>query len=87
VTALALGLTLAVGASLALNGSYLLQHAGSAGLPAVDARHPLRTMGGLLTAPLWAGGLVLGMTGWALHVAALTRAPLSLVSSSERSRA
>ena len=79
MTALALGLTLAVGASLALNGSYLLQHAGSAGLPAVDARHPLRTMGGLLTAPLWAGGLVLGMTGWALHVAALTRAPLSLV--------
>lgn len=79
MTALALGLTLAVGASLALNGSYLLQHAGSAGLPAVDARHPLRTMGGLFTAPLWAAGLVLGMTGWALHVAALTRAPLSLV--------
>jgi hypothetical protein len=79
MTALALGLTLAVGASLALNGSYLLQHAGSAGLPAVDPRHPLRTFAALLGAPLWLGGLVLGLSGWALHVAALARAPLSLV--------
>lgn len=79
MTALAVGLSLAVGASLALNGSYLLQHAGSAELPAVDARHPLRTFGGLLAQPLWLAGLVLGMSGWALHVAALTKAPLSLV--------
>jgi hypothetical protein len=79
MTALALGLTLAVGASLALNGSYLLQHAGSAELPAVDARHPLRTLGSLLGEPLWLTGLALGMSGWALHVSALTKAPLSLV--------
>jgi hypothetical protein len=79
VTALALGLTLAVAASVALNGSYLLQHAGSAELPAVDPRHPLRTVGGLFAEPLWLAGLALGMSGWALHVAALTKAPLSLV--------
>jgi hypothetical protein len=79
VTALALGLMLAVAASVALNGSYLLQHAGSSELPAVDPRHPLRTFQGLLGEPLWLAGLALGMSGWALHVAALTKAPLSLV--------
>ncbi|HEX6737408.1 MAG TPA: hypothetical protein VF310_03945, partial [Vicinamibacteria bacterium] len=78
-TALAIGLTLAVAASLALNGSYLLQHAGSAGAPAVDPLHPLRTLAGLFGAPLWLAGLALGMSGWALHVAALAHAPLSLV--------
>src|SRR5437763_334148 len=79
MTALSVGLTLAVIASLALNGSYLLQHAGSIRVPIVDPRHPIGTFVSLLTAPLWFAGLVLGLTGWALHVAALTRAPLSLV--------
>jgi hypothetical protein len=76
---LALGLTLAVVASVALNGSFLVQHIGSASAPAVTPRHPLRTLGGLLRSPVWAAGAALGMTGWALHVAALAHAPLSLV--------
>jgi drug/metabolite transporter (DMT)-like permease len=79
MTALSVGLTLAVIASIALNGSYLLQHAGSVRVPVVDPRHPVSTFAGLLTAPLWLAGLALGLTGWALHVAALSRAPLSLV--------
>lgn len=75
----AIGLLLATAASLALNGSFLLQHLGSVTAPAVTVLHPLRTVHGLLSARPWVLGLALGMGGWAMHVAALARAPLSLV--------
>src|SRR5439155_4147215 len=32
-----------------------------------------------LASPAWLAGLALGLTGWALHVVALSHAPLSLV--------
>lgn len=79
MTGLAAGLALAVLASVALNGSYLLQHAGSASAVAIDPRRPLRTLASLLRSPLWIVGGALGMAGWGLHLAALSRAPLSLV--------
>lgn len=73
------GIVLATIASVALNGSFVLQHAGSAGAPAVNARRPAAAVIALLRSPLWALGAVVGMAGWALHVGALARAPLSLV--------
>lgn len=76
---LLLGLALALLASLLLNGSYLLQHAGAGDAPEVTARHPLRTVAGLLRSPIWSAGLALGLLGWAVHVGALANAPLSLV--------
>ncbi len=76
---LALGLSLAVAASVALNASYLIQHAGSSQTPTIDARHPLGTMRSLLRSRLWLGGGGLGVAGWAISIAALTQAPLSLV--------
>ena len=79
MSATATGALLALAAALALNGSYLLQHAGSRRLSAVDPRHPLSTLGSLLRAPVWTVGAVLGMTGWALHLGAMRDAPLSLV--------
>jgi hypothetical protein len=79
VMVLILGLGLAVLASVALNGSYLLQHAGSRGAPSVDLRRPLITFKGLLRSRLWLAGAVAGVLGSALHVAALGSAPLSLV--------
>jgi drug/metabolite transporter (DMT)-like permease len=79
VGALAIGALLAVAASLLLNGSYLMQHAGSQHAPAVDARRPLATLRGLLGSRWWLVGAVAGMTGWGLHIAALFHAPLSLV--------
>jgi hypothetical protein len=79
VNELAVGLSLAVAASVALNSSYLLQHRGAVSAPAVDPRRPWQTLRGLFGSRLWALGAVVGMTGWALHVAALTHAPLSLV--------
>jgi len=79
VSSLAFGLVLAVVASAALNSGYVLQHVGSAEAPAVDVRRPLATFAGLFRSRLWLLGGAIGVTGWAIHVAALSRAPLSLV--------
>jgi hypothetical protein len=77
--AVASGLALALGASLALNTGFLLQHAGASNAPAVSALRPLATLASLLRRRVWLAGLVLGTAGWAMHIAALARAPLSLV--------
>lgn len=76
---LVIGLLLAVTGSLALNASYLIQHAGSLRTPAIQVRHPLQTLRSLLRSRLWLGGGALGLAGWAVSIAALTQAPLSLV--------
>ena len=74
-----IGALLAVCAAIALNGSFLMQHAGAATLRPMDARRPLATFAALLRSPLWTLGAVAGIAGWALHVAAMSEAPLSLV--------
>jgi hypothetical protein len=76
---LLIGLALAVVGSIALNASYLIQHAGSVAAPTIAVRHPVRTFGALTRSRLWLLGGALGLTGWAISIAALTRAPLSLV--------
>lgn len=76
---LLIGISLALVGSVALNASYLIQHAGSVAAPTIAFRHPVRTFGALLRSPLWLAGGVLGITGWAISIAALTQAPLSLV--------
>jgi hypothetical protein len=76
---LAVGLLLALAASLALNAAFLIQHAGLASAPEVTPRRPLTALRGLIASRVWAAGLALGLSGWALHVLALSRAPLSLV--------
>ncbi|HUA47052.1 MAG TPA: hypothetical protein VMA77_17595 [Solirubrobacteraceae bacterium] len=76
---LLVGLSLALIGSVALNASYLVQHAGSVTAPTIAFRHPVMTLGALLRSRLWLAGGVLGMTGWAISIAALTQAPLSLV--------
>src|SRR2546423_1664510 len=73
------GLVLALAASVALNGGFLLQHAGSRTSIAVSPRHPVATLSSLLRSPLWSAGTALGLGGWAVPVAALARAPPSLV--------
>ena len=78
-SALILGLGLAVMASVALNGSYLLQHAGSRDAPAIDPRRPVITVRGLLRSRVWLVGTAAGALGSVLHIGALATAPLSLV--------
>lgn len=79
MSGLLVGLVLALGASVFLNGSYLLQHGGAAKAPEVTPRHPFASLRGLLTSRLWLAGAAVGTAGWAMHITALTKAPLSLV--------
>jgi drug/metabolite transporter (DMT)-like permease len=79
VQSVAVGIVLALAASGALNTAFLVQHAGAVDLPAVSPRRPVATLRALLGSRTWLVGLALGCVGWALHVGALARAPLSLV--------
>src|SRR4051794_37659118 len=78
---LAPGLAAAGVASLAINGSYLVQHAGLAAAPQVRATRPLQTLRGLLGSPAWRAGAALGYGGLALEAVGLLLAPISLVQS------
>lgn len=78
-TALSLGLLLALLSALALNGGFALQQHGAARAPRVALRRPIASACGLLRARRWLVGFTLGLLGWALYVAALAWAPLSLV--------
>ncbi len=79
MSALLIGLALALCASLAQGAGYLCQHLNAAERPPVSARRPLRTLSSMLRSPWWRVGLLLGATGFLLHLAALALAPISLV--------
>ena len=73
------GLLLALSSAAALNWGFLAQHGAAASLPPLTVRRPLRSLGILFATPRWLAGFVVGLAGWALYVAALRLAPLSLV--------
>jgi hypothetical protein len=73
------GLALALGSAAALNWGFLAQHGAASSLPALSIRRPLRSLHLLFSSRRWLAGFVVGLAGWALYVAALTLAPLSLV--------
>lgn len=75
----AAGLLLALGSSAALNWGFFTQHAAAAQLPPLSPRRPFASLRALFTNPSWLVGFVTGVGGWALYVAALWLAPLSLV--------
>jgi hypothetical protein len=79
VNATSIGIGLAICAAVALNTSYLMQHAGSSSTDAIDPRRPIATLASLLRSPIWFAGAAVGVTGWALHIGAMREAPLSLV--------
>jgi drug/metabolite transporter (DMT)-like permease len=74
-----LGLALAVLTAIATNLAFLFKHRGAVSAPAVDARHLLRSAAGLFRTPAWTIGFTIAVGAWALHVAALALAPLSVV--------
>jgi lysyl-tRNA synthetase class 2 len=75
----ALGLVLAVVASVAVNTGFLVQHAAARGAPAVSLRRPVASLIALARSRRWTFGVALGLAGWAVEIAAFSRAPLSLV--------
>jgi hypothetical protein len=76
---IALGLLLAIGGAVAINGGYVLQHSAASSLPKLELRRPVHSLVLLFRSGRWAVGFFGGIAGWVLYVAALRFAPLSLV--------
>ena len=74
-----IGLILALGCAAFTGVSLLCKHRGAMAAPDVAMRSPLRSAAALFRSRWWAIGFLLAFFGWALHVVALSMAPLSLV--------
>src|SRR5262249_35717558 len=77
----ALALLLALAPTTLPNLAYRREHDAAAALPALSLRRPLHSAHALLTDRSWLMGFALEGAGFALYVAALALAPLSLVQS------
>jgi drug/metabolite transporter (DMT)-like permease len=74
-----LGILLAFGCALATQLGFLYKHRGANAAPAVDIRHPWRTVKSLFKSKWFAIGMGVALAAWILHVAAMAFAPLSVV--------
>ena len=77
----AVALLLALASTTLTNVAYLREHDAAAALPALSLRRPLHSVQALLTDRSWLAGFALETGGFALYVAALALAPLTLVQS------
>jgi multidrug transporter EmrE-like cation transporter len=78
---LQLGILLALFCAVASNLAFFYKHRGACAAPPVDIKHPLKTAKGLYSSPWFAFGMFVATAAWALHVAALSLAPMSVVQS------
>ena len=76
--AVGVGLLCALLSALGTNLAFLLKYKGANAAPDVDMRHPLRSAADLFRSKWWSIGWGVAVAAFALHVAALTLAPLSL---------
>jgi drug/metabolite transporter (DMT)-like permease len=74
-----LGILLALFCAFATNLGFFFKHRGACEAPAVNIRHPLASAKALWSSKWFAIGMAVGGGGWALHVAAISLAPLSVV--------
>jgi drug/metabolite transporter (DMT)-like permease len=74
-----LGLLLAVGCAFFTNLAFLWKQKGAVAAPEVELRHPLASAKGLFCSKWFVIGFSVAIAAWALHVAALALAPISLV--------
>jgi hypothetical protein len=76
-TAIALLITLV--SACAINYGYLTEHRAASALPALTARHPIRSLQSLLGSRVWLVGFASETFGFALYLVAVAMAPLALV--------
>ena len=76
--AVGVGLICALLSALATNLAFLFKHRGAVAAPDVDMRHPLRSAIDLFASRWWCIGWGVAVVAFALHVAALTLAPISI---------
>jgi multidrug transporter EmrE-like cation transporter len=72
------GLICALLSALGTNLAFLFKHRGAVAAPDVDMRHPLRSAIDLFRSRWWSIGWGVAAVAFALHVAALTLAPMSI---------
>ncbi|MBA3300865.1 MAG: hypothetical protein H0T15_03270 [Thermoleophilaceae bacterium] len=76
--AVGVGLICALLSALGTNLAFLFKHRGAVAAPDVDMRHPLRSAADLFRSRWWTIGWGVAAVAFALHVAALTLAPISI---------
>jgi multidrug transporter EmrE-like cation transporter len=76
--AVGVGLFCALLSALGTNLAFLFKHKGAVAAPDVDMRHPLRSAADLFRSRWWSIGWGVAAAAFALHVAALTLAPISI---------
>jgi drug/metabolite transporter (DMT)-like permease len=72
------GLLCALLSALGTNLAFLFKHRGAVAAPDVEMRHPLRSAIDLFRSKWWSIGWGVAAVAFALHVAALTLAPISI---------
>jgi multidrug transporter EmrE-like cation transporter len=76
--AVGVGLICALLSALGTNLAFLLKYKGAVAAPDVDMRHPLRSVIDLFRSRWWSIGWGVAAVAFALHVAALSLAPISI---------
>ena len=76
--AVGVGLICALLSALGTNLAFLFKHRGAVAAPDVDMRHPLRSAIDLFRSRWWSIGWGVAAVAFALHVVALTMAPISI---------
>jgi multidrug transporter EmrE-like cation transporter len=76
--AVGVGLICALLSALGTNLAFLFKQMGAVAAPAVDMRHPLRSAIDLFRSKWWSIGWGVAAVAFALHVAALSLAPISI---------
>jgi drug/metabolite transporter (DMT)-like permease len=73
------GILFALLCAFASNLAFLYKHRGACAAPTVDIRRPVASAAGLFRSRWFAIGMLVAFGAWALHVAALALAPMSVV--------
>jgi multidrug transporter EmrE-like cation transporter len=76
--AVGVGLLCALLSALGTNLAFLLKYKGAVAAPDVEMRHPLRSARDLFASKCWSIGWGVAAVAFALHVVALTLAPISI---------
>ena len=76
---LALGILLALACAFVANLGFFYKYRGANAAPDVQVRHPLRSARALFASKWFTIGMIVATASWALHVAALTLAPMSVI--------
>lgn len=74
-----LGILLSLACAFVANLGFFYKYRGANSVASVDVRHPLRSIRTLFSSKWFAIGMIVATASWALHVAALALAPMSVV--------